>query len=40
MNLELIIPNFNEKINLKNLNENNPESLFLYEDNNYVKFSP
>ena len=40
MNLELIIPIFDEKVNLKSLNEGNPELLFIYEENNYVKFAP
>lgn len=41
MNLELIIPILDEKVNLKNLNESNPELLFIYEEeNNYVKYAP
>ncbi len=40
MNLELIIPIFDEKVNLKSLNESNPELLFNYEENNYVKYAP
>ena len=41
MNLNLISSIFNEKVNLRNINENsNPELLFIYEDNNYVKFAP
>ena len=41
MNLNLMSSIFNEKVNLRNINENsNPELLFIYEDNNYVKFAP
>ena len=40
MNLERIIPIFDEKVNLKSLNESNPELLFIYEENNYVKYAP
>ena len=36
MNLKLIFSIFNEKANLKSLNETNAELLFSYEDNNYV----
>lgn len=39
MNLEPIFSIFNEKVNLKSLNESNPELLFIYEDNNYVKYA-
>ena len=39
-NLELIIPIFDEKVNLKSLSESEPESLFIYEENNYVKYAP
>ena len=39
-NMELIIPIFDKKINLKSINENDAESLFFYEENNYVKYAP